>query len=215
MSEHLNPWPTSVAHHAASPGLALGKDGSQLRDRSIGNAGATAKVREQNHAPASTDLSPTIRQHEQADQVLGSCPITEEPEPSSGQPEDETVHSGTVSPEIRLLADAIALVLVSSIGRLTQDEQTKPSTNRRKRRSLRRRSKPRPQYALDSRLPPRQAAKLLGVSEKTLANWRHLGTGPVYEKPGGRYVRYQYSDLIDFLNAGRRHSTSDVGGSNA
>jgi predicted site-specific integrase-resolvase len=47
-----------------------------------------------------------------------------------------------------------------------------------------------------------EAAKLIGVSRQTLANWRHLGRGPAYIKQG-RMVRYCQQDLLDFMLAGR------------
>lgn len=149
------------------------------------------------------------------DDIPHSMPITEDPEPESMSQASNTGPDATIPFEIRFLADAIALVLVSSIGRLTEDKRSKPPANRRKRQSLKRRSRTRQQYAPNSKMNPRQAAKLLGVSGKTLANWRYLGNGPVYEKAGGRYVRYRFSDLVDFMEAGRRRSTSDLGGGNA
>jgi hypothetical protein len=49
-----------------------------------------------------------------------------------------------------------------------------------------------------------EAAKLLSVGVQTLRNWRFLGRGPAYSKPaGGRLVRYQTQDLLDFMNSGR------------
>jgi predicted DNA-binding transcriptional regulator AlpA len=43
------------------------------------------------------------------------------------------------------------------------------------------------------------AAALGDVSEKTLANWRSLGTGPAYVKVG-RLVRYQWSAVDTWLS---------------
>lgn len=45
----------------------------------------------------------------------------------------------------------------------------------------------------------REAAKLLSVSQRTLWNWRRLGTGPHYRKVGGR-VLYPIAALHSFLN---------------
>lgn len=63
-------------------------------------------------------------------------------------------------------------------------------------------------------LPPKLAAKLLGLSPKTLANWRVQGAGPTFIKsPGLRgAVRYRLSALRAWQNAHQRKSTSDQGG---
>lgn len=48
------------------------------------------------------------------------------------------------------------------------------------------------------------AAKLIGVSPKTLANWRCLGKGPAYIRLGKSpraQVLYRYEDLDAWLNA--------------
>lgn len=56
------------------------------------------------------------------------------------------------------------------------------------------------------------AAKYLGgISPRTLQKWRVFGGGPVFLKVGRR-VRYTESDLVTWLNAQRRRSTSDRGG---
>lgn len=47
------------------------------------------------------------------------------------------------------------------------------------------------------------AAKLLGVSAKTLANWRYLGKGPTYIRLGNSpraQVLYRYEDLDAWLS---------------
>lgn len=47
------------------------------------------------------------------------------------------------------------------------------------------------------------AAKLLGVSAKTLANWRCLGKGPTYIRLGNSpraQVLYRYEDLDAWLS---------------
>lgn len=44
----------------------------------------------------------------------------------------------------------------------------------------------------------RQAAAILGVSRKTLLNWRALHKGPRYRKIGARLVRYHIADLAEF-----------------
>lgn len=56
----------------------------------------------------------------------------------------------------------------------------------------------------------KQAAALLHVSVKSLQGWRYRGGGPEFVKLG-RSVRYEMSDLEDFVQAARRTSTSDLG----
>ncbi|MEC4594818.1 helix-turn-helix domain-containing protein [Nitrospirillum amazonense] len=63
-------------------------------------------------------------------------------------------------------------------------------------------------------LPPRylrtpEAARLLGLSGRTLEKHRTFGTGPVYRKIGGRVV-YAVDDLQRWADQGRRTSTTDV-----
>jgi len=62
-------------------------------------------------------------------------------------------------------------------------------------------------------LPPRllrtpDAARFLGVSNRTLEKHRTYGTGPVYRKLGGRVV-YAVEDLQAWSLTGARKSTSD------
>jgi predicted DNA-binding transcriptional regulator AlpA len=64
-------------------------------------------------------------------------------------------------------------------------------------------------------LPPRylrtpDAARLLGLSGRTLEKHRTFGTGPTYRKLGGRIV-YAIEDLQAWADMGVRHSTSDPG----
>ena len=47
-----------------------------------------------------------------------------------------------------------------------------------------------------------EVAALLGVSQKTLANWRSAGLGPSYFKIGGR-VRYDRAVILAYLDAVR------------
>lgn len=44
-----------------------------------------------------------------------------------------------------------------------------------------------------------EAAKYLGVSERTLQNWRGDGKGPKYNKPTDKLVYYFETDLIDWV----------------
>lgn len=62
-------------------------------------------------------------------------------------------------------------------------------------------------------LPPRhlrtpEAARFLGLSDRTLEKHRSYGTGPVYRKIGGRVV-YTLEDLQAWSERGARTSTSD------
>ena len=53
------------------------------------------------------------------------------------------------------------------------------------------------------------AAALIGISEKTLRNWRSLGEGPPYLRAGGpgSRVLYRYKDLEKWID-----SRESVGG---
>lgn len=70
----------------------------------------------------------------------------------------------------------------------------------------------RPEPFLDSpyrflRTP--EAARFLGLSNRTLEKHRTYGTGPRYLKLGGRVV-YDLYDLYTWAEQGRKASTSDV-----
>lgn len=64
-------------------------------------------------------------------------------------------------------------------------------------------------------LRPSGAAELLGVEEKTLANWRWRGVGPAFLKFPGRggkgSVRYDRATVLQWLGEQSRASTSDNG----
>jgi predicted DNA-binding transcriptional regulator AlpA len=47
-------------------------------------------------------------------------------------------------------------------------------------------------------LRPAEVAEVLGVSERTLANWRCASAGPSYVKAGGR-VGYRESAVEEYL----------------
>ncbi|MGO8083756.1 helix-turn-helix domain-containing protein [Rhizobium leguminosarum] len=66
---------------------------------------------------------------------------------------------------------------------------------------------------LETLVPARRAAEYLGVSQKTLANWRCSGTrGLQYVQVGSR-ILYRQRDLDDFILNSRKSSTSEkVGG---
>jgi predicted DNA-binding transcriptional regulator AlpA len=55
-----------------------------------------------------------------------------------------------------------------------------------------------------------EAARLLGLSPRTLEKHRTYGTGPTYRKLGGRIV-YAPEDLKLWADRGVRQSTSDPG----
>lgn len=57
--------------------------------------------------------------------------------------------------------------------------------------------------APEAALPPVDAAAFLGVSAKTLVNWRSLGQGPAYTQYHGRRVAYLVEDLDAFRRANR------------
>jgi hypothetical protein len=54
-----------------------------------------------------------------------------------------------------------------------------------------------------------EAAAWLRLTKNTLEKMRVQGNGPAYRKHG-RYVRYHIEDLVEYSQANRRRSTSDV-----
>lgn len=63
----------------------------------------------------------------------------------------------------------------------------------------------------DALLFQSEAAYLLGNSERTLEAWRLHGGGPPFIALGRRTVRYRRGDLLAWIAARRRQSTSDPG----
>jgi hypothetical protein len=61
-----------------------------------------------------------------------------------------------------------------------------------------------------ARLDTPAAARLVGVSPRTLEKHRIYGTGPNYSKVRGR-VFYAIGDLTEWAKRGAKHSTSDRG----
>jgi Helix-turn-helix domain len=63
-------------------------------------------------------------------------------------------------------------------------------------------------------IEPAVAADILGVTVKTLANWRWKGEGPEYVRYGGPgkggSIRYFPSVVLAYRNARRRRSTSEA-----
>ncbi len=55
-----------------------------------------------------------------------------------------------------------------------------------------------------------EAARVLGLSVKTLRRWRWAGKPPSFVKIGSA-VRYEPAELRALIDAGRRTSTSDNG----
>jgi len=65
---------------------------------------------------------------------------------------------------------------------------------------------------LEDRLTPSAAAKLLNLSTGTLGNYRIKGIGPKYLKLGKgprAPVRYRRGDLLDWVDANERTSTTE------
>lgn len=61
--------------------------------------------------------------------------------------------------------------------------------------------------SLEVFLTPADVANVLGISAKTLANWRVSGFGPKYVKLGSRVV-YSTAELVLFVQSRTRTSTS-------
>lgn len=66
--------------------------------------------------------------------------------------------------------------------------------------------------ALDHALTTTEAARFLGLSPKTLHNWRVMGIGPAFQKgPGIRgSIRYPISVLQEWRNRHLQTSTSQT-----
>jgi predicted DNA-binding transcriptional regulator AlpA len=62
---------------------------------------------------------------------------------------------------------------------------------------------------MDRVLNQKEAAKLLGVSARTLERHRVTGTGPRFTRLG-RLVRYRQCDLADYVDRNLRASTSET-----
>lgn len=52
------------------------------------------------------------------------------------------------------------------------------------------------------RISPQKAALFLGISVRTLEEWRRKKTGPAFVKLGPKLIRYEIAELERFL--GRR-----------
>jgi excisionase family DNA binding protein len=62
---------------------------------------------------------------------------------------------------------------------------------------------------MDSLLSQKQAARVLGLSVRTLERYRVAGTGPRWARLG-KLVRYRNSDLTEWVESNLRHSTSEM-----
>ncbi len=61
-------------------------------------------------------------------------------------------------------------------------------------------------------LRTRAVAEVLGVSARTVEEWRQEGGGPPWSRPkGSRVVLYDPDELDAWVRAGARRSTSDPG----
>jgi hypothetical protein len=63
----------------------------------------------------------------------------------------------------------------------------------------------------DALLHQAEAAYLIGVSPRTMEAWRHRGGGPVFVSISRRAIRYRRGDVLSWIEARRRRSTSDTG----
>lgn len=69
--------------------------------------------------------------------------------------------------------------------------------------------RPKTAYQPMDLLTPERAAAILGLSPKTLANWRVSGIPALPYRQVGRAIRYQYADLLAFAEGNRRLNTSE------
>lgn len=65
-------------------------------------------------------------------------------------------------------------------------------------------------YDIESRLTPKQSARVRGISLSKDNKDRMMGDGPPFEKHG-RAVRYRYGTLLEWMASRTRRSTSDDG----
>jgi predicted DNA-binding transcriptional regulator AlpA len=62
---------------------------------------------------------------------------------------------------------------------------------------------------MDALLDQKKAARILGLSVRTLERHRLAGTGPRYARLG-RLIRYRESDIAEWVHGSLRTSTSQV-----
>ena len=63
---------------------------------------------------------------------------------------------------------------------------------------------------MDFLIDQKQAARILGLSVRTLERHRIAGTGPRFARLG-RLIRYRQNDLIEWVDGSLRTSTSQLG----
>lgn len=63
--------------------------------------------------------------------------------------------------------------------------------------------------ALPQLLSTKEAAKVLGISHRTLEDWRLKGGGPRFTTIG-RLVRYRVDDLVRFIDGPSYGNTGEV-----
>lgn len=66
-------------------------------------------------------------------------------------------------------------------------------------------------YLPDELLTEHQVAEYLGMSVKTIRNWRWSGRGPNHCRLSPKLVRYEFSQIRAWVESKRRTSTSDPG----
>jgi predicted DNA-binding transcriptional regulator AlpA len=62
---------------------------------------------------------------------------------------------------------------------------------------------------MDFLIDQKQAARILGLSVRTLERHRIAGTGPRFARLG-RLIRYRQNDLIEWVDSKLRNSTSEL-----
>ena len=62
---------------------------------------------------------------------------------------------------------------------------------------------------MDPLLNQKQAARILGLSVRSLERYRVAGTGPRYVRLG-HLIRYRQSDLKEWIDSHLRNSTSET-----
>jgi len=65
---------------------------------------------------------------------------------------------------------------------------------------------PEPQFLLNQA----QAARFLGLSQRTIELWRRQGKGPRFVSLSRRAVRYDRADLLQFVESRKCHSTLEA-----
>jgi hypothetical protein len=63
-------------------------------------------------------------------------------------------------------------------------------------------------YSPDQFLCTKQTARGMGISHRTLEDWRLKGGGPTFRKIG-RAVRYLWGDVLDFMDSCARTNTGN------